>query len=629
MCGIVGYVGSKHNIELLTDGLKRLEYRGYDSAGVAAIVDEKDINSSVEIICCKSAGKVANLQKKIKETYPELLINNNDNNNSPSALSAIAHTRWATHGVPNTANAHPHLDYTKRFAIVHNGIIENYEALKAHLEENGVTFSSDTDSEVIANLISYCYEGDFFRATTAAIKQLKGTYGIAVLAVDKPDTIIVASKGSPVAIGLGNGENIIASDSVAIAAYTKQVIFLADDDIAIVTKDNVEIRNVDNVIINREKEHLNWTFDDIDKGKYEHFMLKEMFEQPKVLANSIRGRCIKDLGTVNLGGLNLTPNDIAHLNRIVIAGCGTSLNAGILGEYYFEDLAQIPTEVEQAAEFRYRNPIIERDSLVLAVSQSGETADTLAAVNEAINKGATVAAICNSIGSTIARRCGRGVYLHAGLEVSVASTKAFSCQSVVMLMMAVMFGRCRRLDQQTGHDLIDNILALPELVQRVLDKSSEIQAIAKKYVKVNNFLYIGRGYLYPVALEGALKLKEISYIHAEGYHAAELKHGPIALLCKDTPVMALANEMPGKDKVISNIKECLARDAPMVITATEGDKQIENLGVNDVIWLPKADKFITPIITVVALQLFSYYIALERGCEIDQPRNLAKSVTVE
>ncbi|UDQ97488.1 glutamine--fructose-6-phosphate transaminase (isomerizing) [Lentisphaerota bacterium WC36G] len=628
MCGIVGYVGDNYDISVVVEGLKRLEYRGYDSAGLACVNIDNSINSKNEIKYCKSVGKVGNLQQKIFQEYPNLIAADS-NFKSNQQLNVIAHTRWATHGEPSTINAHPHLDTSEKFAIVHNGIIENYENLREHLIAQDFTFKSETDSEVIANLISYCYEGDFFAAVASAVKKLQGTYGIAVISTEKPDEIIVASKGSPIAIGLRENDKIIASDVVAIAAYTKQVIYLSDDDIAIVTSNNIEIRNVDNVVIEREKKTLDWDIESVSKGEYAHFMLKEIFEQPQVLANSVRGRYNLDLATANLAGLNLTAQDIVRLNRIVIAACGTSLNAGLLGEYYFEDLAHIPTEVDQAAEFRYRNPIIEVDSLVLAVSQSGETADTLAAVNEAINKGAIVAAICNSVGSTIARRCGRGVYLHAGVEVSVASTKAFTCQSVVMLLMALMFGRCRRLNQQTGQDLIAEIIKIPQLVEEVLAQSDEIHRIAKKYVKCCNFLYIGRGYLYPVALEGALKLKEISYIHAEGYHAAELKHGPIALLCEDTPVMALANKMPGKDKVIGNIQECLARKAPVVVTATKNDADIEKLAVDDVIWLPEASVYTTPIITAVALQLFSYFVALERGCEIDQPRNLAKSVTVE
>ncbi|MDD5599795.1 MAG: glutamine--fructose-6-phosphate transaminase (isomerizing), partial [Victivallaceae bacterium] len=510
----------------------------------------------------------------------------------------------------------------------HNGIIDNYLDLRKHLEENGCVFKSETDSEVLAHLIHQCYEGDLLHAAAAACRKLKGTFGFAVVCTDVPDTIVVARRGSPLVIGVGNNETLIASDVAAIAAYTKRVIFLNDDDLALVTPERIDIRNIENVPVSREIAKIDWDVAAAEKHGYAHFMLKEIFEQPEAVANTIRGRFDETALTAVLSGLNMSPAELASVNRIVIAACGTSMNAGMVGEYYFEDIAEIPTEVEQAAEFRYRNPIIEPHTMVLAISQSGETADTLAAVREAKNKGGIVAAINNVVGSTIARETGRGIYLHAGPEIGVASTKAFTCQVTALLLMALLFGRNRRLEYCEGKILIDEIKGIPELIKQVLARAGEIEKIAKKYAQAEDFFFIGRGCMFPTAMEGALKLKEISYIHAEGYHAAELKHGPIALLEERVPVLALANDIPGKDKIIANIQECKARKSPVIATATEGDTEILEF-TNDILWIPGCSRFIAPIPTVVALQLFSYYVARERGCEIDQPRNLAKSVTVE
>jgi glucosamine--fructose-6-phosphate aminotransferase (isomerizing) len=615
MCGIVGYIGSKRRCApTLLDGLKRLEYRGYDSAGIAVIENNK-------IIPIKAAGKVKALKEKIQKEWPEY-----DNSN---AQTGIAHTRWATHGPPTESNAHPHLSKNNDFAIVHNGIIENYASLKQHLiEEKGCKFKSETDSEVLAHLISECYEGDLFQAVAAALKKVEGTFGLAAISLDAPDSMIVARRGSPIVIGIGNSETIVASDIAAIVSYTKRVIYLNDNDIAMVSSENIEIRNIDNVPVSRETAHIDWDSGAAEKAGYEHFMLKEIFEQPEAIANSIRGHFDETQATGILSGLNLDAREAALINRVVIAACGTSMHAGMMGEYFFEDLADLPTEVEQAAEFRYRNPILEPHTLVLAMSQSGETADTLAAVREAAQKGAIVAGICNVVGSTIARETGRGLYLHAGPEIGVASTKAFTCQVASLLTMALKFGRSRRLSRQDGMEIINEIRSIPSLVQKVLDNAKEIEKIAKKYAKAENMFFIGRGYLYPVAMEGALKLKEISYIHAEGYHAAELKHGPIALLEEKVPVVALANNIPGKDKMIGNIQECRARKSPVIATATEGDKEISE-HAEDVIWIPECSHLVAAVPTVTALQLLSYYVAKERGCSIDQPRNLAKSVTVE
>jgi len=611
MCGIVGYIGKRNVVHTLIDGLKRLEYRGYDSAGIAFLGGEG-------ITALKACGKVKNLQKKIADSLSD--------EKAAATNIGIAHTRWATHGLPTEENAHHHIDDSGRFAVVHNGIIENYNVLKEKLIKSGHKFSSETDTEVLAQLIAQCFDGDLVQAVAAALKQIEGTFGTAVISLEKPDRIIVARRGSPIVIGVGDKEMLVASDISALVAYTTNVIYLDDD--AVVSENDVDLRNIDNVPVVRETAKIDWDVGMAEKGGYEHFMLKEIFEQPEAISNAIRGRVDLSQGTGILAGLRFDPREMAEINRVIIAACGTSMHAGMVGEYFFEDLANLPSEVEQAAEFRYRNPIIEPKSLVIAISQSGETADTLAAIREAKQKGAIISAICNVVGSTIARETGRGVYLHAGPEIGVASTKAFTCQVAVLLIMALKLGRTRRLSRDFGISLVEEINRIPEHVKSVLDRSEEIKKIAVKYAKAENFFFIGRGYLYPVALEGALKLKEISYVHAEGYHAAELKHGPIALLEENVPVIALANDIPGKDKIIGNMQECRARKSPVVAIGTEGDDSVVP-HADDIIWVPASSPFTTPIPTVIALQLFSYYIALERGCEIDQPRNLAKSVTVE
>ncbi len=610
MCGIIGFTGKKPAAGILLDGLKRLEYRGYDSSGMA-------LCKETELLCLRAVGKVRNL---------ETLVSGSSEAGSPCC--GIAHTRWATHGAPLERNTHPHMDTSGRFAIVHNGIIENYQSLRAKLTAAGCKFSSDTDSEVLAHLIAEAYNGDLLTATATALKQVTGTYGLAVVCTMEPGRIVAARRGSPLVIGLGEGENFVASDVAALIAHTRQVIYLTDGEIASVTPEQIDLRNLDNMPIEREATGIDWDVAQAEKGEYPHFMLKEIFEQPDALANTIRGRLDFEMGTAILNGMNLTPRDLAAIPRIVIAGCGTSMHAGMEGNYYFEDIPGIPTRVEQAAEFRYRNPIIEPNTLVIPISQSGETADTLAAVREAAAKGAIVSAICNVVGSTIARESGRGIYLHAGPEIGVASTKAFTCQVTVLLMMALLFGRNRRLSRTEGLALAKEISSIPDLVRQVLDRADEIKTIAKRFAEYDNFFFIGRGCLHPAAMEGALKLKEISYVHAEGYHAAELKHGPISLLDERNPVLALANDIPGKDKIIGNIQECIARHAPVLAVVSTGDKEVRALGC-DTIEVPLCSRFVAPIPTVVALQLFAYYVAAERGCEIDQPRNLAKSVTVE
>ncbi len=614
MCGIVGYVGKRGTADVLLDGLQRLEYRGYDSAGIAMLPEQ----AGKAVDCVKSVGKVAALAKLAK-TFPELM---------KRSSAGIAHTRWATHGAPTTPNAHPHCDNSMRFAVVHNGIIDNYLDLRKYLTEKGHKFVSETDSEVIAHLLDECYQGDLMAAMAAAVKQLAGTYGIAAICADRPGEIVAARSGSPIVIGVGDKENLVASDVAALLSYTRQVIYLDDGDLALLTADKIDLRNVQNVPVEREIARIDWDVSAAEKGDFAHFMLKEIFEQPDSIANGIRGRLDLKMGNAIFSGLGLSPQELARVNRIIITGCGSSLHAAMVGEYFFEDIAGIPTEVAQAAEFRYRNPIIEPDTLVLAISQSGETADTLAAVREAKTKGAVVGAICNVVGSTIARESGRGIYLHAGPEISVASTKAFTSQVSILLMLSLLFARNRRLDRYNGEKLAEAVSALPSQLRKVLEQTGNIKKLAEKYAFADNFFYIGRGNLYPTALEGALKLKEISYIHAEGYHAAELKHGPIALLDEKCPVVALANDVPGRDKILGNIQECLARRSPVVAVITEGDTEICKLGC-ETIEVPQSSKFTAPLITAVALQLFAYFVAVKRGCEVDQPRNLAKSVTVE
>jgi glucosamine--fructose-6-phosphate aminotransferase (isomerizing) len=613
MCGIVGYLGKAEAPKVLINGLRRLEYRGYDSAGLAVMDGDR-------IAVAKAPGKVAALKDRARADWSaERFVR---------ASTGIAHTRWATHGPPTEVNAHPHLDQSGDIALVHNGIIENYRSLRARLEGKGHHFLSETDTEVLSHLIGDCDKGDLFQAVCDALHQVEGTFGIAVLSAREPGRIITARRGSPIVIGVGDGETIIASDASAIVAHTQRVIYLDDNDIAIVTADSVDIRDLNNVPVTREIAELGMDASAAEKGGYEHFMLKEIHEQPDSLGNAIRGRLDLNLGTSVLAGMGTSARDLADLNRVVIVGCGTSLHAGLVGEYAFEDLADINAEVQQAAEFRYRNPIVGSRDLVVAISQSGETADTLAAVREANQKGAFVMSLCNVVGSTIARETGRGVYLHAGPEISVASTKAFTCQVAVLLMMALKIGRGRRYSRDEGIHLAREIEMIPTLVQKVVAQDAQIAKIAESYANEEHAFFIGRGPMYPVALEGALKLKEISYIHAEGYHAAELKHGPIALLVDGTPVVALACDIPGKDKVLGNIEECRARGARILGIVTEGDDEAAEC-MDDFIAIPRCHPLVATIPAVVALQLFSYHVARLRGCEIDQPRNLAKSVTVE
>lgn len=610
MCGIVAYSGSRSALPVLLGGLKKLEYRGYDSSGIAVNLDD-------QIAIRKRQGKVSELTSLL-----------DSDSSLEESTCGIAHTRWATHGPPTTANAHPHAGGEDDLALVHNGIIENHRALREKLTAAGYTFLSDTDTEVLAHLVHSHLQGNLREAVTSALREVEGTFGLAAISRHEPGTLIVARRGSPIVLGLGRDETIVASDASAIIKHTRQAIYLDDNDIASIKGNDVEIRALDSGPVSRQASEIDWSADAAEKGGYEHYMLKEIFEQPEAIRNTLRGRLDANRGNALLSGLNLSPRELSELHRVLIVGCGTSMNAGLVGEYAIEDFAGVLAEVEQAAEFRYRNPIVKPSDLVVAISQSGETADTLAAVREAVDKGALVSGLVNTVGSTIARETGRGVYLHAGPEISVASTKAFTCQVSVLLMMALKFARSRRMSREAGIQMVEEIEAIPSLVERVLEQNDAIAKVAERYIDQTSAFFIGRGYLYPVALEGALKLKEISYIHAEGYHAAELKHGPIALLEKNVPVIALCNDGPGKDKTLGNVAECQARGSRVLGIVTEGDQEAI-AAVDDYITVPACPLHTAVLPSTVALQLLSYHIARLKGCAIDQPRNLAKSVTVE
>jgi glutamine---fructose-6-phosphate transaminase (isomerizing) len=611
MCGIVGYIGYRDAYPVLINGLKRLEYRGYDSAGVSVLDGETHIYK------CK--GKVTDLEKHI-------------NGHSISGHVGMGHTRWATHGEPNDINAHPHKSYHGKFVIIHNGIIENYAQLKERLIHRGYQFTSQTDSEVLVNLIEYIYtkgEVNAEMAVRLALSKVEGAYGIVVMCTDEPDKLIAARKGSPLVIGVGNDEYFVASDATPIVEYTKSVIYLSDQNVAIITRGELILKNLKNIPLTPNVQQINLDIGEIDKGGYAHFMLKEIFEQPRSIHDTFRGRVIQSEMELTLGGLyNIMPK-LVETKRIIIIGCGTSWHAGLVGEYLFEDLVRIPVEVEYASEFRYRRPIINKNDVVIAISQSGETADTLAAIRLAKEAGALVLGICNVVGSSIPRETDGGVYTHAGPEIGVASTKAFTAQVTVLAMMAILLGRKRNmLTEEQYHQYINEIILIPEKIEAILKHDDEIKQLASTYKNVNNFLYLGRGYLFPVALEGALKLKEISYIHAEGYPAAEMKHGPIALIDHNMPVVVLATKDNSYDKIVSNIQEVKARKGIVIAIVSEGDTTIKKLA-SHIIEIPVCDTIFSPLLAVIPLQLLSYHIAVMRGCNVDQPRNLAKSVTVE
>lgn len=608
MCGIVGYLGNNEAAPILINGLKRLEYRGYDSAGIAIIKDRK-----INIV--KEVGKIRNLENVV-------------NNNPPQGLIGIGHTRWATHGVPNKLNAHPHTDGSGSIVLIHNGIIENYTVLKKALMDKGHKFKSETDTEIIAHLIEEMFDGDFERAFREALLELRGTYGIAALTTHDPDKIFVARKGSPIVIGVGDDENFVASDVTPLVPYTRNVFYLEDDEMAIISRKDIITKTIHNKVIEKKVEKITFNVGAIEKNGYDHFMLKEIFEQPKTIMDAMRGRLIREEGLVRLGGLQDVEDKLVNAKKIHFTASGTSWHAALIGEYLIEEFCRIPVEVEYASEFRYRNPIIGKDEVVIAISQSGETADTLAALREGKHKGALVLGIVNAVGSTIARETHAGMYIHAGLEIGVASTKAFTSQVTALALITLMIARRKSMSVVQGKQMVDDLLKIPEKVQQILDQNEQIRQLAKEYKDEQNFLYLGRGFNFPVALEGALKLKEISYIHAEGYPAAEMKHGPIALIDKNMPVVFIATKDAIYDKVISNIEEVKARNARVICIANEGDDKIEKYA-DHVIYIPETWQALTPLLSVIPLQLLAYHVAVLRGCDVDQPRNLAKSVTVE
>jgi glucosamine--fructose-6-phosphate aminotransferase (isomerizing) len=609
MCGIVGYIGKQNATPILIEGLKRLEYRGYDSAGLAVVDGNKIFGS-------KSVGKVAQLENKI-------------NGKEISGTCGIAHTRWATHGVPSDRNSHPHSDCQGEIYLVHNGIIENYKELKDKLVKKGHKFTSETDSEVIAHLIEeISKKTDFETAIFETLKRLKGTYGLAIINKNQPGKIIAARMGSPLVIGLGHNENIIASDVSAIVRHTDRVIYLEDGEVAIVKPNDCDVINIKRKKIDKKISKLDWTIEKAEKGGFAHFMLKEIFEQPHAIEDAIRGRLVITEGAAKLGGLRDVAEKLRGLERIIIVSCGTSYYAGLIGEYMLEEYAGIPAEVEYASEFRYRKPILDEKTAVLAISQSGETADTLEAVKEAKNKGSLALGIVNTVGSTIARETDAGVYNHAGPEIGVASTKAFTSQLSILVLLTLLLGRQRQMSYVMGKRIATEAAKIPRLISSILKNSGEIKKIAKKYSKYENFLYLGRKYNYPIACEGALKIKEISYVHAEGYPSGEMKHGPIALIDKNFPSIFIAPRDSVYEKNISGMQEIKARRGPIIAVATVGDESIKKLA-DDVIYIPKTLEMLTPLLSVIPLQLLAYYVGTLKGYDVDKPRNLAKSVTVE
>ena len=608
MCGIIGYIGSRGATPLLLEGLKRMEYRGYDSAGVAVMN-----GSGVETR--KAAGKISELERALKT--------------SPVAGDVgIGHTRWATHGVPNECNAHPHIDCKGNIAVVHNGIIENSGTLKKELIAHGHTFVSETDTEVIAHLIEEAFDGNLEDAVIEALWQIEGTYGIAVVSSQDRNKIVAARKGSPLLIGLGEGEYYVASDVSAILAQTREVVYLDDGDVAVLTRDGYTVLNQRAQQLERRVSKIDWDLDQIERGGFDHFMLKEIFEQPATVENAMRGRLLRDQGTSKLGGLNMTDEELLRFDNILITACGTSWHSALIGEHMLESLARIPVEVEYASELRYRNPIVTDKTLCIVISQSGETADTLAAMREAKARGARTYGIVNVVGSTIARESDGGIYVHAGPEIGVASTKAFTSQVIALLLFTLKLARLRNLSMVDGKEIIDEMLALPAKIQSILDRAPEVEKIAEEFKNAQNFLYLGRGYSFPTALEGALKLKEISYIHAEGYPAAEMKHGPIALIDENMPVLFIAPHDSVFDKVVSNVQEVKARGGRVVAITTRDEESLHGK-LDYEFRIPETKDMLTPVLASVPLQLLAYYIAVKRGANVDQPRNLAKSVTVE
>ena len=609
MCGIVGYIGPKTATPLLIEGLKRLEYRGYDSAGIATM-------NGAGLEMRKAKGKISMLESVVQSAPVHGSI-------------GIAHTRWATHGAPNECNAHPQHDCTNTIAVVHNGIIENYGALRQMLIQQGHKFQSETDTEVLAHLIEAAMDDDPLEdAVIDALHLVEGTYGIAVISSRDPDKIVAARKGSPLLLGLGENEFYVASDVAAILQHTRQVVYLDDGEMGVLTRNGYEVLDLNARRVRKGVSRIDWDLDQIEKGGFDHFMLKEIFEQPTTIQNTMRGRLVVDEGFSKLGGLNLTRQQMLDLDRIIITACGTSWHSGLIGELYIEELARIPVEVEYASEFRYRNPLVTKNTLCVVISQSGETADTLAAMREAKRRGARTLGLVNVVGSTMAREDDGGIYLHAGPEIGVASTKAFTSQVIALALLTLKLGRLREMSVVKGRQIAQAMLRLPEQIQSILDRAGEIEALAEQFKNATNFLYLGRGYNFPVALEGALKLKEISYIHAEGYPAAEMKHGPIALIDENMPVVFVAPHDSVFDKIVSNIQEVKARGGKVIAITSQKEDVLENL-IDYEIRIPQTEDMLYPILSVIPLQLLAYYVAVKRGLNVDQPRNLAKSVTVE
>ncbi|HMH55029.1 MAG TPA: glutamine--fructose-6-phosphate transaminase (isomerizing) [Gemmatimonadales bacterium] len=609
MCGIVGYIGPRQAAGLLLEGLRRLEYRGYDSAGIA-VVNGRGLK------IMKAAGKLSVLEGEMQE-------------NMPLGTIGIGHTRWATHGAPTTTNAHPHTDQSGRIAVIHNGIIENSGAIRKALEQRGHTFTSETDTEVLAHLVGELYQGNLEEAVAAALKDVDGAYGLAFISSEEPGVLVAARKGSPLLIGVGENEWFVASDASPLLQYTRSVVYLDDGEMAVLTREGYRVRNLESTRISKEVNQIDWDLGQVERGGYAHFMHKEICEQAESLCNTLRGHLLEEEGTARVSGLNMSDEELKQVERIIITACGTSWHSGIIGEYMLEEMARIPVEVEYASEFRYRNPVVDPKTLVIGISQSGETADTLAAIREAKRRGARTIGLVNVVGSTIAREVDGGIYLHAGPEIGVASTKAFTSQVAALALIALRIARLRNLSILQGREFIRALQRLPGQVTQILERSSEIERLADRFLRTTkNALYLGRGVNFPVALEGALKLKEISYIHAEGYPAAEMKHGPIALIDENMPVVFIAPRDAVHSKIVSNIEEVKARGGKVIALINEGDTEIERLA-DATFTIPVTLDLLTPILTSIPLQLLSYYVAVNRGCNVDQPRNLAKSVTVE
>ncbi|MFH1551642.1 MAG: glutamine--fructose-6-phosphate transaminase (isomerizing) [bacterium] len=608
MCGIIGYIGKQNALPIIIDGLRRLEYRGYDSSGLV-VFDKKKFQS------IKAVGRIEALEKELE-------------NCSLNGNLGIGHSRWATHGSPNKINAHPHCDCKRKIWLVHNGIIENYKVLKESLEKNGHKIRSETDTEIVAHLIEDQSKCSLEEAVRKALKQINGTYALAVVSVDDPDKIVVARNSSPLLIGVGKDEYIIASDASAVVAYTKKVIYLDDGEIGVIKSDGFRIFNSDNHGVKKSINHIDWDIAQAQKKGFKHFMLKEIFEQPEAIENSLRGRLIDDKGLSKLGGLELVEDKLRKIKRLIIVACGTAFYAGLVGEYMMEEYAGLPVEVELASEFRYRKAVLDKNTALLAISQSGETADTLAAIDEAKRKGILTIGMVNTVGSSVARQTKAGVYNHIGPEIGVASTKAFTSQLSVAALLTLFLGRQRGMSLTMGQRIAKELREIPFCIKEILDQNKEIKRIVKKYSKYNNFLFLGRKYNYPIALEGALKLKEISYIHSEGYGAGEMKHGLIALIDENFPSICIAPSDSVYEKMVSNIEEIKARKGKVIAIATKGNQDIKKL-VDDCIYIPKTLEMLTPILSVVPLQLFAYHMSVLRGCDVDKPRNLAKSVTVE